>query len=110
MPIVYTDIQGSTAIQRIGYDTITTELRIVFLGKTPPYPEYIWGGVEKQLVEAFFLAPSKGKFYHRFLKGNPRYSIQPAMGSFRISALGVGTARRVGRAVKRVGSFFKRRT
>ena len=101
MPLVYTDIQGSTAIQRIGFDTVTSALTIVFVGKTPPYPEYVWGGVESELIKAFFLAPSKGKFYHRFLKGNPRYTIQPVNGSYRISALGRKVSKGIKKAIRR---------
>ena len=109
MPVIYTDINGSTAIQRIGYDTVTTELRIVFVDKQQ-YPEYIWGGVENELVKAFFLAPSKGKFYHQYLKDNPRYVISRTLGSYRLSSLGRGTQRRVTSALKRTGSFFRRKT
>jgi len=89
MPIAYNDIKGSTAIQRIGYDTVTGELRIVFKDKFG-YPEYIWGGVEPKVIENFFLAGSKGKYYHQWIKGRSEYRVRPAFGSFRLSAIGRG--------------------
>jgi hypothetical protein len=37
--------------------------------------EYIFKNVPKELFEGFRAAPSKGKFYHQFLKGDLRYQI-----------------------------------
>jgi hypothetical protein len=99
MPVLYTDTNSSSAIERIGYDVITTELRIVFRDKEE-YPEYIWGNAEVKLKEAFLLAPSKGKFYHQFIKGNPKYTLNRASRfGWRLQALGRGTKKRIKRAV-----------
>jgi hypothetical protein len=95
MPVLYTDTVSSSAIERVGYDVLTTELRIVFRNKEE-YPEYVWGNAEKQLKEAFLLAPSKGKFYHQFIKGNPKYTLSRAsFAGWRLQALGRGTKRRL---------------
>ena len=58
----------STAIERIGYNKGTQQMRIVFKEKTPPYPEYEWDGVPQHLVTSFLTSDSKGKFYHRWFK------------------------------------------
>jgi len=105
MPIVFTDINSSSAIERIGYDVITTELRIVFKDKED-YPEYSWGGVQKPLIEAFFQAPSKGKFYWRYLKDKPEYYINRALGSYKLAALGRGVRHRASGAAKRIGKVL----
>ena len=85
--VMYEDINDSTAIQRIGFSNLTSELRIVFKNK-PGYPEYVWGGVEPELFEAFVKSPSKGKFYHAYLKGRGEYRITPTMGTWKLSAIG----------------------
>lgn len=86
MPIVYTPTPGSGAIEHIGYDSVTGELRIRFRDKDE-YPEYIWGNVEPKIIEDFFLSGSKGKFYHAYIKGVSRYTVRRAVGSYRMSAI-----------------------
>ena len=58
----------STAIERIGYNRETQQLRIIFKGKTPPYPEYQWEGISPETWYHFQIADSKGKFYHTWIK------------------------------------------
>lgn len=101
MPIVYTDMPGSSALQRIGYDVLTGELRVVFR-KQKAYPEYIFGGVPPGTVDSWFLSGSKGRFYHAYIKG--RYRVRPAAGSFRLSAVGRGVTTAPGRA----GHYIKK--
>ena len=87
MPVVYTDTPNSSAIARVGYDTITSELRIVFREK-PQYPEYIWGGIQKEMAALFLSAPSKGQFYHAQIKGRKAFKLKRALGSYRLAAIG----------------------
>ena len=97
MPIVYTDTPSSDAIGRIGYDVITSELRIIFRDKER-YPEYIWGGVPRDMAADFLISRSKGGFYHSQLKGKADFKIKKALGSFRLAAVG-----------RRIKNVFKRR-
>lgn len=104
MPIVYTPVRGSSAIELIGYDTVTGEMRIRFFGKNS-YPEYIWGGVEPVLVENFFLSGSKGSYYHTYFcschaKGHENYTVRKAMGSYRLSAIIRGIPKGPARALR----------
>jgi len=87
MPVVYTDTPSSSAIARVGYDTITSELRIVFRER-PQYPEYIWGGIKPEMATLFLSAPSKGQFYHSQIRGRPAFKLSRFMGSFRLAAVG----------------------
>jgi hypothetical protein len=86
MPLVYNKTPSSGAIEHIGYDPVTGELRILFR-KNKQYPEYIWGGIEPKVIENFFLAGSKGKYYHTWIKGRRDYTVKRALGSFRLSAI-----------------------
>lgn len=94
MPIVYTITPESDAIDFIGYDTATTEMRIAFRNKNS-YPEYIWGGIDKELIERFLFAASKGSFYHNNIKGRREFRVRKAIGSFRVAAFVRGARRRV---------------
>lgn len=94
MPLVYRETPESGAIEVIGYDPVTSELRIVFRGKEG-YPEYIWGGFPASQAQDFLFARSKGEWYHRYLKDRKEYKIRPALGSFRLSAI----VRRLSRAL-----------
>lgn len=95
LKVVYKDTPSSTAIARIGYSVALQELRIVFRDKEE-YPEYVWGGVDPELALQFMhVAGSKGKFYHRNLKGRGEMRITSTMGSFKLGAIG----RRISKAI-----------
>lgn len=94
MPLVYRPTPDSGAIEVIGYDPLTSELRIVFRDKKG-YPEYIWGGFPASQAHDFLLARSKGEHYHRYIKDRSVYKIRPALGSFRLAAV----VRRLSRAL-----------
>ena len=87
MAILYTPTTGSTAIRRVGYNTLTKELHIEFK-KRKQYPEYIWGGVPDELVADFLRSSSKGGFYHDYLKGKSAFKVKKAIGSYRLGAIG----------------------
>lgn len=97
MPLVYTDTPNSSAIARVGYDVLTSELRIVFKNK-PQYPEYIWGGVTSEMAASFLSSPSKGEFYHAYLKNQKAFRLKRRLGSYRLAAIG----RRIVNKVKRI--------
>ena len=104
MPIVYTDTPESTAIGRVGYDVDTQTLLIAFRDRDQ-YPEYNFGGVSESLVKSFLLAESKGKFYHRYLKGNRHLVIsRPKEGGFKLANIG----KRIKAAVTIVRKLFTR--
>jgi hypothetical protein len=67
MPVVMQDV-SSQAIRAIGYDTDSEDLYIEFNKPYGGYPTYIWPGVPEGLFAAFLGAPSKGEFYHRYIK------------------------------------------
>jgi len=94
MPLVYRETPESSAIEVVGYDPLTSELRIVFRGKQG-YPEYIWGGFPASQAQDFLFSRSKGEWYHRYIKGRKEYTIKPAIGSFRLAAV----IRRLARAL-----------
>lgn len=55
----------STSIAFVGYDTETLTLRIMFHeGGT-----YDYHGVPEVIAQQFLTAPSKGKYYIRWIKG-----------------------------------------
>ena len=81
------DIGGSTAIERIGYNIVSQELFIKFKHREK-YPTYIFGGIQRDLVEQFFMARSHGSFYHNHFKSSTSYRVDRAMGSFRLGAVG----------------------
>lgn len=67
MAMVYAKVTDSTAIERIGYDTKTHELRVKFRNRDS-YPTYAWMRVPQEIVEEWFLVSSKGKYYHAYIK------------------------------------------
>lgn len=93
--LLYRDTPGSSAIERVGWNPITQELHILF-NKNGRYPEYIWGGVPKDIAAQFLLAGSKGKFYHARIKGRKQYKVKRAFGSYRLGAVG-----------RRIGNIFR---
>lgn len=60
---------SSSAIDRIAYDQEHSLLFIDFKDSTP---QYTYRNVPESVFTAFLAAPSKGDFYHRFIKD--RYS------------------------------------
>jgi len=97
MPLLYTDITNSEAIRRIGYNTITQELHIEF-NKRKQYPEYVWGGIPKELSLDFLTARSKGKFYHARIKDKTAFRVGKPLGSYKLGAIG-----------RRIRNIFSRR-
>ena len=87
MALLYTQTTGSSAIRKVGYNTLTDELHIEF-EKRKKYPEYIWGGVPEDLVTNFLRAGSKGSFYHAHIKGKSSFKVKKAIGSYRLGAIG----------------------
>ena len=94
--MIHRQTPHSSAIERIGYNPLTNELHILF-NKGGVYPEYIFGGVNPALAEDFMLARSPGTYYHRRIRGNKRFTVNKAFGSFRLGALG-----------RRVANVFRR--
>ena len=104
MPLVYAQVTDSTAIELIGYDTEVGELHIRFYNKSQ-YPEYVWGGVEERVIEGFFTTSSKGQYYHRYLKDNPRYRISPVQGSYSLAAWERGPRGKMNARSRRKGTI-----
>jgi hypothetical protein len=78
---------GSTAIDKIGWNPLTQQLNILF-AKNGRYPEYVFGGISKDLAQSFMMARSVGAFYHDNIKKNSNYTVNKPFGSFRLGALG----------------------
>lgn len=57
----------STAIDRIAYDPETNQMILKF-NNNPV--NYSYEGVPEKVIKMFLSAPSKGKFYNRYIKGN----------------------------------------
>jgi len=95
--VVYTTVQGSTAIRNIGYNVFTNELIIEF-NKRKAYPEYVFGGIPKEVASAMMRSRSKGKFYHANIKDNKSFTVKKNLGSFKLGAI-----------VRRVRNFFSRK-
>lgn len=98
-PMIITETPESSAIIRIGFSPFTGELSILFR-KEKNYPEYVWGAVPLEVGLEFLEAGSKGKYYHRRIKNNPKYHVTPALGSRRLAILG--------KNVKRLGAAAAR--
>ena len=105
--VIWTDVQGSTAIARIGYSVALQEMRCVFFNREE-YGEYIFGGMPEEMVIGWLTARSKGGFYHDYIRNNKRYTVSRQLGSYKLGALGrrVGNA---GRAVRRAVRGAKRK-
>lgn len=76
----------SSAIERIGYNSLTQELFILF-NKNGQWPEYVFGGVDSAMAKEFMNARSKGSYYNRRIKGRSAFSVTRAFGSFRLGAV-----------------------
>lgn len=55
----------STAIQKIGWDKVEEKMLVQFKGS----PLYVYP-VQKEVYEEFCKAPSKGRFFQKYIKDN----------------------------------------
>ena len=95
--MIYKNTGGSSAIEKIGYNSLSEELHILFR-KNGRYPEYIFGGIDKKTAQNFMLARSPGSFYNNRIKGNKSFKVNRAFGSFTLGAIG-----------RRARNFFNRK-
>ena len=65
MSVAMMPVEGSTNIQKIGYDHLQRELHIEFSGGSV----YVFTDVPPQLHTGLMHAKSKGSFFHANLKG-----------------------------------------
>lgn len=64
----------SSNIKAVGFDENTKTLYIIFEGKINSLYKYT--EFDKGTYERFLEAPSKGKFFFKFIKGNEGYKVE----------------------------------
>jgi hypothetical protein len=69
-----TTIVESTTLARIGYDAANQLLQLEFRDKTT----YQYFGVPAKVHTELLVAPSKGQYFNRSIRGHFRYSAMPS--------------------------------
>lgn len=72
-PDIQMQTVASSQINAIGYDPITSRLRIQFKSKAGPGPVYEYPDVTPEQHQALISAPSIGKYFGEHIKGNAKH-------------------------------------